>query len=220
MKKKHNKEKGKMSLDFNKLDNFQIDVLKEIGNIGAGNAATALAKMLRRKVDMDVPKVKVLKFQEVSEILGGADIPVVGLLLRVMGDIKGSIMFILENEAARIWVNILMGKPQTEKKGYLNFDEIEVSALKEIANILSSSYLSALSSLTGLNILPSVPELAIDMAGAILSVPAIEFGKLGDSVLYIETEYLEGDTRVVGDFFLVPDFDSYDVLLKALGVIN
>ena len=209
-----------MSLDFNKLDNFQIDVLKEIGNIGAGNAATALAKMLRRKVDMDVPKVKVLKFQEVSEILGEADIPVVGLLLRVMGDIKGSIMFILENEAARIWVNILMGKPQTEKKGYLNFDEIEVSALKEIANILSSSYLSALSSLTGLNILPSVPELAIDMAGAILSVPAIEFGKLGDSVLYIETEYLEGDTRVVGDFFLVPDFDSYDVLLKALGVIN
>jgi len=220
MKKKHNKEKGKMSLDFNKLDNFQIDVLKEIGNIGAGNAATALAKMLRRKVDMDVPKVKVLKFQEVSEILGEADIPVVGLLLRVMGDIKGSIMFILENEAARIWVNILMGKPQTEKKGYLNFDEIEVSALKEIANILSGSYLSALSSLTGLNILPSVPELAIDMAGAILSVPAIEFGKLGDSVLYIETEYLEGDTRVVGDFFLVPDFDSYDVLLKALGVIN
>lgn len=209
-----------MSLDFNKLDNFQIDVLKEIGNIGAGNAATALAKMLRRKVDMDVPKVKVLKFQEVSEILGEADIPVVGLLLRVMGDIKGSIMFILENEAARIWVNILMGKPQTEKKGYLNFDEIEVSALKEIANILSSSYLSALSSLTGLNILPSVPELAIDMAGAILSVPAIEFGKIGDSVLYIETEYLEGDTRVVGDFFLVPDFDSYDVLLKALGVIN
>mgnify|MGYP001389442876 CR=1 FL=1 len=209
-----------MSLDFNKLDNFQIDVLKEIGNIGAGNAATALAKMLRRKVDMDVPKVKVLKFQEVSEILGEADIPVVGLLLRVMGDIKGSIMFILENEAARIWVNILMGKPQTEKKGYLNFDEIEVSALKEIANILSGSYLSALSSLTGLNILPSVPELAIDMAGAILSVPAIEFGKIGDSVLYIETEYLEGDTRVVGDFFLVPDFDSYDVLLKALGVIN
>jgi len=209
-----------MSLDFNKLDNFQIDVLKEIGNIGAGNAATALAKMLRRKVDMDVPKVKVLKFQEVSEILGEADIPVVGLLLRVMGDIKGSIMFILENEAARIWVNILMGKPQTEKKGYLNFDEIEVSALKEIANILSGSYLSALSSLTGLNILPSVPELAIDMAGAILSVPAIEFGKLGDSVLYIETEYLEGDTRVVGDFFLVPDFDSYHVLLKALGVIN
>lgn len=209
-----------MSLDFNKLDNFQIDVLKEIGNTGAGNAATALAKMLRRKVDMDVPKVKVLKFQEVSEILGEADIPVVGLLLRVMGDIKGSIMFILENEAARIWVNILMGKPQTEKKGYLNFDEIEVSALKEIANILSGSYLSALSSLTGLNILPSVPELAIDMAGAILSVPAIEFGKLGDSVLYIETEYLEGDTRVVGDFFLVPDFDSYDVLLKALGVIN
>ena len=209
-----------MSLDFNKLDNFQIDVLKEIGNIGAGNAATALAKMLRRKVDMDVPKVKVLKFQEVSEILGRADIPVVGLLLRVTGDIKGSIMFILENEAARIWVNILMGKTQAENNEYLEFDEIEISALKEIANILSGSYLSALSALTGLNIMPSVPELAIDMAGAIISVPAIEFGKLGDSVLYIETEFMDGDTRVLGDFFLIPDFDSYDVLLKALGVIN
>ena len=84
-----------MGLSFDKLNNYQIDVLKEIGNIGAGNATTALAKMLRRKVDMDVPKVKVLKFQEVSEILGGADIPVVGLLLRVTGDIEGSIMFIL-----------------------------------------------------------------------------------------------------------------------------
>jgi chemotaxis protein CheC len=212
--------KKKMSLNFDKLNSFQIDVLKEIGNIGAGNAATALAKMLRRKVDMDVPKVKVLKFQEVSEILGRADIPVVGLLLRVTGDIKGSIMFILENEAARIWVNILMGKTHAERNECLKFDEIEISALNEIANIISSSYLSALSTLTGLNIMPSVPELAIDMVGAIVSVPAIEFGKLGDSVLYIETEFLEGNTRVVGDFFLVPDFDSYGVLLKALGVLN
>jgi chemotaxis protein CheC len=95
---------------------------------------------------------------------------------------------------------------------------MDISALKEIGNILTGSYLSALSGLTNLKILPSIPDIAIDMAGAILSVPAIEFGKVGDTVLYIETEFSEGADKVVGDFFLVPDMETYDVLLKALGV--
>ncbi|TYQ13183.1 UNVERIFIED_CONTAM: chemotaxis protein CheC [Acetivibrio alkalicellulosi] len=206
-----------MSINIDNLDNLHMDVLKEIGNIGAGNAATALAKLLNKKVDMDVPKVKVLKFNEVNETLGGAEIIVVGLLLRVYGDLTGNIMFILKNEAAHILVNILMGKDPADT---MEFSEIELSALKEIGNILAGSYLSSLSSLTGLSILPSVPELAIDMAGAIISVPAIEFGKLGDSVLYIETEFSEGSTKVVGDFFLIPDVDSYEILLRALGVIS
>jgi len=100
------------------------------------------------------------------------------------------------------------------------FDEIEISALKEIGNILTGSYLSAISMLTNLKITYSIPEIAIDMAGAILSVPAIEFAKLGDTVLYIETEFSEGDKKVFGDFFLIPDLDSYEVLLKALGVVS
>jgi chemotaxis protein CheC len=207
----------KMKLNFNNLDDTHMDVLREIGNIGAGNAVTALAKLLNKKVDMDVPKVKVMKFKDVSEILGGAEIPVVGLLLNVEGDITGSIMFILKSDAARTLVNILMGRSLEDCK---EFEEMELSALQEIGNILASSYLSSLSGLTGLNIMPSVPELAIDMAGAILSVPAIQFGTIGDSVLYIETGFFEGSTRVVGDFFLVPDTDSYEVLLKALGVIS
>ena len=206
-----------MKLNFNNLDDTHMDVLREIGNIGAGNAVTALAKLLNKKVDMDVPKVKVMKFKDVSEILGGVEIPVVGLLLNVEGDITGSIMFILKSDAARTLVNILMGRSLEDCK---EFEEMELSALQEIGNILASSYLSSLSGLTGLNIMPSVPELAIDMAGAILSVPAIQFGTIGDSVLYIETGFFEGSTRVVGDFFLVPDTDSYEVLLKALGVIS
>lgn len=206
-----------MKINFENLDSTHIDVLREIGNIGTGNAITALAKMLNRKVDMDVPKVKVMKFKDVSEILGGAEIPVVGLLLNVEGDISGSIMFILKMDAAHILVNMLMKRRLEECR---EFGEMELSALQEIGNILASSYLSSLSSLTGLSIMPSVPELAIDMAGAILSVPAIQFGKVGDSVLYIETGFFEGSTRVVGDFFLVPDIDSYGVLLKSLGVIS
>lgn len=206
-----------MALSLNDLNNLQLDVLREIGNIGAGNAATALAKMLNKKIDMDVPKVKILEFKEVNDILGGADEQVIGILLSVTGDLTGNIMFILDYKAARVLVNILMGLPAEEDS---EFSEMELSALKEIGNILSGSYLSALSTLTNLSIMPSIPDIAIDMAGAILSVPAIEFGKVGDTVLYIETEFSEGSTKVVGDFFLVPDVDSYDTLLKALGVIS
>lgn len=206
-----------MSLNIDDLSKIQIDVLREIGNIGAGNAATALAKMLNKKVDMDVPKVKILEFKDVNEILGGAEMTVIGILLRVNGDLDGDMMFILEYHAARVLVNVLMG---TELDETSEFSELELSALKEIGNILAGSYLSALSQLTNLLIMPSVPDMAIDMAGAILSVPAIQFGKVGDNVLYIETEFCEGSTKVVGDFFLIPDVDSYDILLKALGVIS
>ena len=206
-----------MSISFDELNNIQMDVLKELGNIGAGNAVTSLAKMINKKVDMAVPKVKILGFDKVSQILGGEEILVVGILLNVTGAISGNMMFILDINAARQLVNILFGDHEVTS---LEFNELELSALKEIGNILTASYLSALAGLTNLRIMPSVPELAIDMAGAILSVPAIEFGKVGDSVLYIETEFSEGITRVFGDFLLIPDVDSYEVLLKALGVIE
>ncbi|HOJ80783.1 MAG TPA: chemotaxis protein CheC [Clostridiales bacterium] len=209
-----------MVRNINDLNSVHIDVLKEIGNIGAGNAATALAKLLNRKIDMDVPRVKILDFKDVSETLGGAELPVVGIMLKVTGDLTGNILFILKQQAAAILVNMLMGKVSdgADDAKVPEFSEIEISALKEIGNILAGSYLSSLSSLTNLNIVPSVPDLAFDMAGAILSVPAIEFGKVGDTVLYIETEFTEGDKRVVGDFFLIPDVDTYSVLMNALGV--
>lgn len=205
-----------MAISFDELNNIQMDVLKEIGNIGAGNAVTSLAKMIDKKVDMAVPKVKIMGFDKVSQILGGEEMIVVGILLSVTGDMTGIMMFVLDNNAARQLVNILLGSDSTSNE----FDEMELSALKEIGNILTGSYLNALAGLTNLKILPSIPELAIDMAGAILSVPAIEFGKVGDSVLYIETEFSEGITKVFGDFLLIPDVDSYEVLLKALGVIG
>jgi len=205
-----------MTISFDELNNLQMDVLREIGNIGAGNAVTSLAKMIDKKVDMAVPKVKIMGFDKVSQILGGEEMIVVGILLNVTGDLTGNMMFILDTFAARQLVNILIGSDSTS----LSFDEMELSALKEIGNILTGSYLNALAGLTNLRILPSIPELAIDMAGAILSVPAIEFGKVGDSVLYIETEFSEGITKVLGDFLLIPDIDSYEVLLKALGVIE
>ena len=200
---------------ISELNSFHLDVLREIGNIGAGNAATALAKLLDKKIGMRVPQIRIMKFSEVSDVLGGAETPVEGILLQIHGDISGSMMFILDYPSSRLLVNILMGKPVESD---LDYDELTCSALKEIGNILAGSYLSALSNMTNLKLMPDVPALAIDMAGAILSVPAIEFGKNSDTVLYIENVFTDGRDSVIGDLFLIPDDLSYGKLLEALGV--
>jgi chemotaxis protein CheC len=208
-----------MAMDIEHLNSYHMDVLKEIGNIGSGSAITALAKMLNRKVDMQVPEVRILKMEKVNELLGDAETPVAGLLLQVNGDLAGDIMFVLGLQEAHFLVHLIMGKKDIDA-GQETFDEMEISALKEIGNILAGSYVSALSTLTGMRITTTVPGLAVDMAGAILSVPAIEFGKNSDKVLFIETVFNEGNTRVSGNFFLMPDAASYEKLLKALGVLG
>ena len=198
-------------IDLDNLNQEFYDVLREIGNIGAGNATTALAQMLGCKVDMAVPQVRLLEFSEVGTIMGGEEQIMAGIYLMVEGDITGSILFLLNKESARKLIAKLMG---TETAGE-DLSEIEQSALKEIGNIITASYLNSLSMLTQLVIYPSVPALSIDMAGAILSVPAIEFGTMGDKLLLIQTQFFEG---LDGYFILVPDLDSYDKILGALGM--
>ncbi len=198
----------------NMNNNLILDVLKEIGNIGAGNAATSLAKMIDKKIDMEVPVVRILEFDEVPELLGGPENIVCGIFFKIEGDITGSIMFVLDQKSAINLVDLLMPRENAE------FDEFTISALKEIGNILSGAYVSSLSGLTNLKIKISIPALAIDMAGAILSVPAIQFGQLSDNVLIIQNQFIETNEakKVDGYFFLLPDLDSYDVLLGSLGV--
>lgn len=200
---------------FNEMDTMQYDVLREIGNIGAGNATTALATMLRVKVDMKVPKVALLDFQELPEILGGAETIIVGILLTLSGNIDGMMMFVMEQDAAHSMVNMLMGQ---EVPTDAPFSEIEMSAMQEIGNIITGAYLSSLADLTHMFINSSVPYIAIDMAGAILSVPAIEFGKIGDKALLIQTEFGEKSTEVNGYFILIPTLDSYNAILTSLGL--
>ena len=191
-----------------------FDVLKELGNIGAGNATTALATMLNCKVDMKVPQVRLLEFKDVGASMGGEEQIMAGIYLAVEGDITGSIMFLLEKEAARHLVCKLMGM---EPDPNSDFGEMELSALKEIGNIITGSYLNSLSDLTRLKIIPTIPDISIDMAGAILSVPAIEFGTLGDRILLIQTEFTD-DMALDGYFILVPDLESYSKILTALGL--
>ncbi|MCR5635229.1 MAG: chemotaxis protein CheC [Lachnospiraceae bacterium] len=199
-------------INVSEMGDQYFDVLKEIGNIGAGNATTALSQMMGCKVDMAVPKVNLMEFKEVGTTMGGEDQIVAGIYLVVEGDINGSIMFMQKKESARHMVSKLMGMEITGE----DFTEMEASALKEIGNIIAGAYLNSLSTLTNLTIYPSVPELCIDMAGAILSVPAIEFGAVGDKMLLIQTDFTD-EMDLSGYFILVPDETSYSKILTALG---
>lgn len=199
------------------FDDVLMDVLKEIGNIGSGNAATALATMINKKIDMEVPQVKILEFSDVSEVLGDIEKPLVGIYFEMSGDISGNIMFTLDMNSAKNLLNMLFGR--TEDLGE-EMDEMDISALSEVGNILAASYVNSLSQLTQLNLKISIPSVAIDMAGAILSVPAIQFGHIGDQAIFIETQFDEYGSTISGDLFLVPDVDSFDIILKSLGVIK
>ena len=106
----------------------------------------------------------------------------------------------------------------THKEPDEPFDEMELSALKEIGNIITASYLTALSNMTNLTIAPSIPYVSVDMAGAILSVPAIEFGKLGDKALLIESQFKDLDVDISGYFILIPTLESYKRILTSLGL--
>lgn len=197
------------------LNDIQFDVLKEIGNIGAGNATTALAKMMNMKIDMNVPRVELVPFTNLPDIFGSPEEVLAGILVQLDGDIKGMMMFLVKEESAHNLVDSLMGGMVQSANG--EFSEMELSALSEIGNIIIGAYLSAMSNLTNLKIASSVPYISIDMAGALLSVPAIEFGKLGDKVLLIETQFGELDF-VNGYFLMVPELESYDVILSSLGM--
>ena len=203
---------SKMTLED--VNNQYLDVLKELGNIGAGNATSAIANMLGMKIDMNVPSIRLMEVSMLGRAVGEEDQTIVGIFLEVENDINGSMMFLLDIPSARYLVNKLMMQEVGED---VPFGEMELSALKEIGNIIAGSYLSALSSLTNLVIVPSVPYIAVDMAASILSVPAIDFGQYGDNALLIQTEIC-ADVLINGYFILMPEQDSYEQILQSLGI--
>ena len=199
-------------LSMEKLSGQYYDVLKELGNIGAGNATTALAQMLGGKVDMSVPQVKLLDFNVLGDTVGGEDVIMAGIYLQVEGDISGNMMFIQNKVSAAHLINKMMGgmfEIKDEEVEEHEFSEMECSAIKEVGNIITGAYLNALSSLTNLTIYPSVP---------LLSVPAVEFGLFADKILLVQTKFSD-DVELDGFFILIPDMESYEKILTVLGVI-
>lgn len=193
----------------------QLDALREIGNVGAGNSATALSQIINRKIDMTVPQVSVMPLDDVPDVVGGPDAMIVGVFLRVYGVAPGSVLFLLPRDSAFYLIDMLMGKKRGTTQ---SLDFMDESALMEIGNILAGSYLNALSFFTKMTMLPSIPALAMDMAGAILSVVLVQLGQMGDHALVIETEFQSEDDGIKGHFFLIPDPGSLETILAAIGV--
>ncbi len=203
-----------MSEEFN-LSVNQLDALREIGNVGAGNSATALSQIINKRIDMNVPKVALVPIESVPDLVGGPDTIVVGVFLRVYGKAPGNILFLLPQKSAFYLVDTLMGREHgTTRK----LDFMDESALMEIGNILSGAYLNAFFTFTHISMLPSIPALAMDMAGAILNVVLVQLGQMGDHALVIETEFLAEDDGIDGHFFLVPDPGSLNTIIRSVGV--
>ncbi len=205
---------------MNQFSQDHLDVLKEVGNIGAGHAATSLSKLLDRKIDMNIPDVRLVSFNEMMDIAGGAEQVLVSVFLRLEGDVSGSMFFVLPPEQAKRMAFQMTGD---EKINFASppYSEMGVSAINELGNILSGSYLSALSDFTNLSIQPSVPSVSIDMIGAVLSFGLLELSQVSDHAIVIDTCIKDNSLNtgeVRGHFFLLPDPDSFPIIFKALGV--
>lgn len=204
-----------------RITSMHLDVLKEIGNIGAAHAATSLSALLGKKIDMRVPKVEMVSFDDMMELAGGPENVVTGIYLRIEGDITGSMFFVLPIEQSNRFIRNLI-KDNSFDFQQPPVSELGISAMQELGNILSGSYLSALSDFTGLKIYPTVPALSVDMVGAIISFGLVELSHISDYVIVIDTAILEDDLpdseSVRGHFFLLPDPESFDTIFKSLGV--
>ena len=195
-----------------RLSEQAFNALTELGNIGAGNATTSLSVMLNSKLTMSPPKVDIYDFNELENILGGPDATVMGVLSTIGGDMNAMILFVVGMEDAENLVKALMGD-QVEWHS-----EIGISAIGEIANIIIGSYVASLETLTGMKMRYSQPESCIDMAGAILSVPCIEFGKISDKALLINSQFKAGEKEVDGYIMMMSEVHSFDALLNKLGI--
>jgi chemotaxis protein CheC len=207
--------RGEQSL-FDRLDARGLDTLREICNIGAGHAATAFSQITGKQIDLEVPKVRVAGLSKVPQIVGGAEEPVVGLYLRILGEARGNIFMIFPADSALALLSLLGAAPPPGGAHPFE-DEVAISSLKEVGNILASSYLTAINKLTGLVLIPSVPSFAYDMAGSIVDYVLIEVGRISDVALVVETVFLEQSDRIYGHVFLIPDPQSLAAILKTVG---
>lgn len=205
---------------INRFSNNQIDVLQEIGNIGAGNAATSMSKLINKKIDMNVPSVKIMAFDEVMELIGGPENLIAAIFIRIQGEAPGTVYLIFSIEEAENLVRKIANDTDFRLLGNEQPSELAISALQEAGNILAGSYLSALSDFTNINMQPSVPHFSVDMAGAVLTVGLLETSQVSDHAIIIETKINEmgKEADVHGHLFLLPDPDSFPKIFAALGI--
>ncbi|MFH1338545.1 MAG: chemotaxis protein CheC [Candidatus Omnitrophota bacterium] len=195
------------------LNGIQKDALKEVGNICSGNAATALSQLLNKKVTIVVPRIHFLLIENVPATVGGADKLVVGLVLRVLGDLPSTILFVFSQRDALSLASLMTGK--SVSNGSV-ITELERSALREVGIILANAYLGALSSFVGMGLVPCAPEIVVDMAGAMIDYLLIELSCVSKYALLIESEFREETTSIIGHFFLIPNPTGLEIIIKSI----
>ena len=200
---------------YEDLTAMHLDVLKEVGNIGSGNASTALSGMIQKDVLIEVPSVKVVGFQEAIDHAGGAERVVAGVLSRLYGGIEGMFLLLMEQDFVNLITNSFFGE---EESDMLALNENEISALSEIGNIMGGAYASAISQLTGIEIRLAAPQYQADMLGALMSVPAIEFGEVGDKLLFIDKQIEIDNVSVKSNMMLIPTIESLETIITKLGL--
>jgi len=194
---------------------MHIDFLREIGNIGSGRAATSLSQMLGKVVDIAIPDVGIVGYDEALDKLGGTASVMVGILLMIKIDLHGMLVFLLPEDVACNLINQLM---LTDIHNHSEIDEMGFSAIQEMANIMSASFVNAISEMTGLTIDISPPSSTVDMLGSIMSVPAIHFAQMGDKLLYIKNDLEIAQRKTPANILLLPDAESLEKLMKSFGI--
>lgn len=201
--------------DLRTLKAIQLDALREVANIGAGHAATALSQMIGATIMITVPRISVTPLEDVPPQVAAPDEPVAAVLMHMLGDLTGRTLLVFPRQTALRLAELLIRRPSADDLG-----EMEQSAIKEAGNILSSAYMNALSDFMGMMLLPSPPSLAVDMSNAVLSTAYLQFGSDKDYVVCVESEFVmdELDERLRGYFLLLPDPASLQAILKAVRV--
>jgi chemotaxis protein CheC len=205
--------------DLRHLESLQLDALKEVANIGAGHAATALSQLTDRRIMIDVPEIMVTDLDGLADLLVATDRVVAAVLMHMLGDLTGRTLLMIPEENAKLLCDLLLKRdPGTTQ----SFDELERSGLKEAGNILGGAYMNALSDFMGMMLLPSVPSLAIDLASAVVTTAHLSFGRDRDYVFCVETDFHfeEADRKLKGHFLLLPDLASLKEILKAIRLMG
>lgn len=200
-----------------RLECDKLNILREISNIGSGNASNSLSVMLNEIVDIGIPKSEMIKFSDITNSYDSQEELVVGTVLQLSGDLEGFIMLVMKTDAA---INLL--EKIVKRKIKLNVNDYEslceeLSSTGEICNILCGTYLTAISDMTNLSITPSIPYFSVDMIMAIMNLPASMYGPSGEEILCIETDFFTLDLKVEGKYYFIPKLESCDTLLRRLG---
>ena len=202
---------------YDKMGDQHLDFLKEIGNVGAGNAATALSVMIDRKVEIDVPDVKIVPISKVPFILPNPEELVVGIEMNVKGDAELETLLIFDSAGAKQLLKLLLFG--MEVGDLTQLDEMSTSALKEVGNIICGSYITALANFTGLYLDPLPPEVSVDMISAIISEVSLEVAYTEDKIIFIETLLDIQDVKVTGYIFMIPKGEGLEKIFQSMGLM-